>query len=551
MSDIALMSVLGLMIVAAAGVNLIARLLRMPTIVGYLVAGLLVGPIFGLLEAESRSGVVGTIGEMGVVLLMFLVGLELNLERLRDVGKVAIAAGLGQVLLTALGAFGLSTLLGFPPVEALFLAVAFSSTVVVVKLLDQKGDLHRRYGQIALGILLIQDLVVIVVLTLLAGLASPEPVAPWTVVQNIARAFLSMGGLLLVALLAARYVLPSPFKWAASAPRMLLVWSLAFCFVFVSFAHVLSLSPEAGAFLAGLCVAQLGATHELSRRIRPLMSFFVAVFFVSLGAQIDLEAAAGFGPAALSFLAFALLAKPILITGLLSRIGEPDRTALLAALSLGQLSEFSLIVIGTAVSNQMVGQHVLALIGVVSVSAFIVSALLSVHSERLVGRAHRSRLFRPLLRGHPGTPESDRGQAHRRGHVIVVGMNDLGRKLAIELHDQGESVLAVDVNPLRLASLPCSTMSGDIEYEASLEEAGLAGAKLAVSALRMASTNALFAVRCQSLGVPVALHVFDRSVAESLAGLDSCFLVQPKLEAGQRVLDLLDAIGISTPSEST
>jgi voltage-gated potassium channel len=196
-----------------------------------------------------------------------------------------------------------------------------------------------------------------------------------------------------------------------------------------------------------------------------------------------------------------------------------------------------------------VGHHVLALVGAVSVSAFIISAFLAVHSDRLYSGFERLGLLRQLLRHHPDALSTPKKPKHPRGHIIVVGMNDLGRKLALELHERGESVLAIDSNPARLTALPCPTMAADIEYEASLEEAGLAHAKLAVSALRMASTNALFAVRSQSLGVPVALHVFDHSVAESLKDLESCYLVQPKLEAGQQIMSLLDGLGLSRPLE--
>ena len=146
---------LGIFILAAAAVVFIARWLRMPSIVSYILAGLLVGPIFAVVNRHDQSlEALSTVSEMGIVLLMFLVGVELSLERIKQVGKVAIAAGIGQVVFTAAGGVALCLLLGFSWIESAFIATAltFSSTVVVVKLLDQKGDLHSLYGRIAVGI---------------------------------------------------------------------------------------------------------------------------------------------------------------------------------------------------------------------------------------------------------------------------------------------------------------------------------------------------------------------------------------------------------------
>lgn len=549
MSDTAFMAALGLMIIAAASVNLVARALRMPTIVAYLLAGLLIGPAFGWLHTGERPGVLDTIGEMGIVLLMFLVGLELNLERLRRVGRVAVAAGLGQVVFTAIGGFFIAWLLGFTVMESLFIAVAltFSSTVVVVKLLDQKGDLDTLYGQIAVGIFLVQDLVVIVVLTFLAGLGSPEALAPMAIAKNLATAFLGMGLLLGLTLLAARYFLPRPLNWAARAPRTLLILSLCWCFVIVTLAHLMRLSAEVGAFLAGLSVAQLGCAHELRRRIQPLMSFFIVVFFVSLGAQMELAAALDYWPEAALLSLFVLIGNPFIFMWIIARYGYSERTSFETSVTVAQISEFSFIFAAAGVTSGLIGQPILAVIAVVGVVTFVLSAYLILYNHELydwIAPTGALRMFQ-AAREEKGTA----APLGLRDHIVIVGMNDLGRKLVIALHERGESVLAIDTDPRRLVDLPGSTMVGNVEYSETLEEAHLGAAKLAVSALRIASTNALFAVRCQNLGVPVSLHVFDHSVAESLSKLESCYLVQPKLEAGHRVLEDLRALGYSSPPE--
>ncbi|MGH7443779.1 MAG: cation:proton antiporter, partial [Longimicrobiales bacterium] len=168
MTDFPVLRDLGLILVAGALFVLLARRINMPTIVAYIFAGLVLGPLTGLISSTES---VALIAEAGIALLLFLVGLELSLAKIRDVGRVAIAAGLGQVALTAVGGFGLARLLGFTAIEAAFIgtALTFSSTVVVVQLLGQKRELDTLYGRIAVGILLVQDLVVIIALTFLTG----------------------------------------------------------------------------------------------------------------------------------------------------------------------------------------------------------------------------------------------------------------------------------------------------------------------------------------------------------------------------------------------
>ena len=274
---------LGLFVIAAALTVLVARWLKLPSLVSYIIAGLLLGPITGLIGARTTPPeTLGLLGEMGIVLLMFVVGLELSLQRVREVGKVAVVAGLGQVVFTAVIGFGLCLLLGFEAIESVFIATAltFSSTAVVVKLLDQKAELHTLYGQIAVGIFLVQDMVVVIVLTFLSGLATQDSLSANRITFGIARAFGGMGLLLASAILGGRFLLPRVLGWAAASPRTLFVWSLTWCLGLVIAAHALELSAEIGAFLAGIAIAQLRFADDLRRRTHPLMTFFMAVFFV-------------------------------------------------------------------------------------------------------------------------------------------------------------------------------------------------------------------------------------------------------------------------------
>jgi Kef-type K+ transport system membrane component KefB len=532
------LSSLGLIISAAALFGLVGRLARIPSIVLYIFAGLVLGPVTGLVEVTED---LHRVAELGIALLLFLVGLELSFERVRDVGRVAVAAGLGQVAFTAAGGFALCWMLGFTPMEALFLATAltFSSTVVVVKLLDQKGDLNSLYGRIAVGIFLVQDLVVIIVLTFLAGLGT-EGLDLWSVVGGVGSAFGGMTLLLVVVLLASRYLLPRPFAWAARWPEMLFIWSLCWCFLAVMGAELLQLSVEIGAFLAGISLAQLPYSHDLRRRVHPLMNFFIAVFFVTLGVQMDLGGG-GNWLAVIVLSLFVLIGNPLIFMIIITRMKYGEKTAFQTSVTVAQISEFSFIFAALGVSTGLIGADILSLTALVGLVTIAGSAYMILDSERLyewVRRAGLLRMFHAEPEGvTPPPPEAPPA-------VIIVGMNALGRELAMRLHAIGERVVAIDTDPKKLEDLSCEVMLGDVEASSVLEEAGVAQARLVISALQIADTNTFLAYRCKTLGIPACVHAFDLGLIPELLDLDVRYLLVPKVEALRAALQQLQREGV-------
>ncbi len=540
MIDPTLLRYLGFIVVTAAVFALVARRLNIPTIVVYILAGLLLGPLTGLLELTHA---IELISEIGIVLLLFLVGLELSLDKIRDVGKIAIVAGVAQMTVTAGAGFGLSLLLGFGALEAVFLAIAltFSSTVVVVKLLEQKGDLHSLYGRIAVGILLVQDLAVIVVLTFLAGLGDPQALTFSAITRGLSGAFLGMGVLVAAALLAARWVLPRAFGWVAAYADALFIWSLCWCFLLVLSAELMHLSPEIGAFLAGVSLAQLPHSHSLRRRVHPLMNFFLAVFFVALGIQMELGAAADYWVAALVLSLAVLLGKPLLFLVILPRSGYGERTSFRSGVTLAQISEFSFISTAMGLSLGLIDEALLSLVGVVGLVTMGISSYLILFNERLYDRAAASGVLSVFgaARGEEAEEEEPLS-----GHVIVVGMNALGLQLVRELVKRGETVLAIDTDERKLAHLPCLTLVGSAEDAPVIEEAKLSEAKLLISALQIEDTNNLLAYHCKQLGVPASIHAFDRSVVEELRRIGVSHLMMSKNVGIQQIARALQKEGI-------
>jgi Kef-type K+ transport system membrane component KefB len=539
-SDLPLLQSLGYIIVAAAVVVFVTRPLKIPTIVVYIAVGLLLGPVTQLLAVTETIDV---ISEVGIVLLLFLVGLELSLDKIRDVGKIAIIAGVVQMALTAGGGFGLALLLGFTTVQALFLAIAltFSSTVVVVKLLEQQGDLHALYGRIAVGILLVQDLAVIVVLTFLAGLGDPQALTLSSITRGLSGAFLGMGVLMVAALIAAKYLLPRAFGWVAQYADALFIWSLCWCFLLVLASELMHLSPEIGAFLAGVSLAQLPFSHNLRRRVHPLMNFFLAIFFVSLGIQMELGAAATYWKEALLLSAAVLVGKPLLFLWLLPRGGYGERTSFLAGVTLAQISEFSFISTALGLSIGLIDESILSVVGLVGLTTMAISSYLILYNEPLYGRVAASGAL--AIFGAPPQEPAEEGE-ELSGHVIIVGMNALGRLLVPELMKRGETVLAIDTDERKLATLPCQTLAGNAEHPSLLEVAQLEHAKLLVSTLQIEETNKILAYHCRQVGIPSSIHAFDRSVVQELREIGVSHLMMSKNDGIKRIASELRKAGI-------
>jgi Kef-type K+ transport system membrane component KefB len=529
------------MVIAAAVFVLVARAARVPSIVAYILAGLTLGPVTGLLEVTDAIEI---ISEVGIVLLLFLVGLELSLDKIRDVGRVAVIAGLGQVVFTAAGGFLLSMLLGFSTIESLFLATAltFSSTVVVVKLRTEKGELDSLYGRIAVGIFLVQDLVVILILTFLAGLGTAGGLDVGSMATGFASAFGGMALLLVAALLAARFILPRLFGWISTSLEALFIWSLSWCFLLVVGAELLHLSVEIGAFVAGVSLAQLPYSLELRRRVHPLMNFFIAIFFTSLGIRMELQAAMDQWLPALVLSLFVLIGNPVIFMWIIARLGYGQRTSFMTSVTVAQISEFSFIFAGMGLATGLIDETILSVVALVGLVTIAVSAYMILYNSelyRMLSDTWIVRVFRARAEPDPVVEDDP-----LRNHVIVVGMNALGGRIVHELVRRGERVLAVDTDQRKLADLPVETLLGNVDHPSVLEEANFPEARLVVSALQIEDTNNLLAYRCREAGVPCSIHAFDRSVVEELRQIGANHLMIPKNNGIRRIVDELRTRGV-------
>lgn len=298
---------------------------------------------------------------------------------------------------------------------------------------------------------------------------------------------------------------------------------------------------EIGAFLAGISLAQLPYSHELQRRVHPLMNFFLAVFFVSLGVQMEFGGALQHAVAALVLSLFVLLGNPFIFMFIITRTGYGRRTSFLTSVTVAQISEFSFIFAAMGLASGLIDESILSLIGVVGVVTIAASSYMILYNHELYGVVSRAGLLRMFsASGEDPTPAA----SGPTGHVIVVGMNALGRRLVELLSDRGEQVVAVDTDPHKLEGLPGTAVLGSADHFAVLEEANLPEARLLISALQIEDTNILLTWWGRKLGVPVSIHAFDQSVVEELEATGAKHLMHSKNTGVQRIAAELRRAGV-------
>nr|WP_223807715.1 cation:proton antiporter [Pseudanabaena sp. UWO311] len=321
----------------SAIVGAIGLWLRQPLIVAFIAVGILVGPsAFGWVIMSEQMEL---LAELGIALLLFVVGLKLDLRLIQSMGTVALATGLGQVAFTTIVGFLISVLLGVAPIKAGYIAVAltFSSTIIIVKLLSDKREIDSLYGRIALGVLIVQDLVVVLVMIGLSALGGEANLSPGiTLLQLVLKVgllLLGVGGMM-------AFVLPKLLKHLARSQELLLIFAIAWAVTLSALTEILGFSSEVGAFLAGISLASTRYRDAIGSRLVGIRDFLLLFFFVNLGAHLDLHLLGAQIVPALVLSLFVLIGKPIIVMAIMGYMGYRKRTSLLSGLSVAQISDF-------------------------------------------------------------------------------------------------------------------------------------------------------------------------------------------------------------------
>jgi Kef-type K+ transport system membrane component KefB len=424
----------------AAGVGFVANRLRQPLIVAFIAVGIVVGPsVLGWVEdAEPLE----LFAEIGIAVLLFLVGLKLDLHLVRTTGPVALATGLGQVFFTSVIGFGLALALGMGVVPAAYVAVAltFSSTIIIVKLLSDKREIEELHGRVAIGLLIVQDIVVVLVMIALSALGGDREgglLAELVTTLAAGLAFLAV----LAALMA--WVLPRVLRLVASSQELLLVGAVAWAVSIAAAGDWLGFSAAVGAFLAGFALASTPYREAIGSSLTPLRDFLLLFFFIELGAQLDLVEIGGQVPAALVLSLFVLAGNPLIVLVIMGLMGYRRRVGFLTGLTVAQISEFSLIMVALGFQLGHIGSQTVGLVTLVGLITIGLSTYLILYSHPIYER------LAPALgvfeRSRP--TKDDRPAPSEPVDVIVYGYGRFGRNLVGQLTAAGRRVLVVDWDP--------------------------------------------------------------------------------------------------------
>lgn len=433
-----------LLLIISAGAGAVALWLRQPVLIAYIVVGIVVGPaVLGLVTAHDQ---IDLLAQVGVTVLLFVVGLKLDVQHIRHIGPVALATGLGQLAFTIGIGFGLILLMGKSVMEALYVAVAltFSSTIIIVKLLSDKREIDSLHGRIAVGFLIVQDLAVVLAMMAMSALRGagdaglPELAASlvWRVAVAGAAVYLPM-----------RYLLPKLVALMARSQELLLVFAIAWGTGLAALGEWAGFSKEAGAFLAGFSLASTTYRDAINARLTGIRDFLLLFFFIGLGAKLDLSTLGDEVWPALGLSLFVLIGNPLIVMAIMGYMGYRKRTGFLAGLTVAQISEFSIVFVAMGISLGHVGVEALGLTTLVGLITIALSTYMILYSHPLfdrlspwLDRFERRRPFRELA---VAKERHDLAQAD----VIVFGLGRYGGRLALGLKEAGLAVLGVDFDP--------------------------------------------------------------------------------------------------------
>ncbi len=522
---------LSLILVLATIFALCLRILKQPLIVGYIATGILVGPYFlNLLHSEDQLEL---FSKIGISILLFIVGMTLNPDIVREVGKTSFITGVGQVVITSIVGFFLVRYFGFNVVTSLYIAFALtlSSTIIILKLLADKGDTDKLYGKIAIGFLLVQDLIATIALLAVTTMGSAKITTSdgLTVVGiQLLYLFVYGGAITFVLYLVSKYVLPKLVAFVGGNQEVLFIFSIAWGLGLSSLFSVLGFSIEIGALVAGVLLSVSPFAYEISARVKPLRDFFILIFFVLLGAQMVLSNFSVILVPALLLSLFVLIGNPLIVFILMNLLGYRTKTSFMAGLVVAQISEFSLILVALGHSlGQISGEAVslVTLVGIITISG---STYLILYSDGIYSKV-KGFLEAISIRKHHHREFSG---SNENPDIIIFGFDRVGHEFVAVAEKVSPKYLVVDFNPQSIKKLQTEKVPfryGDAEDPEFLQEIGFQGARLIISTIPEYKTNLLlvkFYRKNNSTGTIIVL-AHQVSDAKELYSSGATYVIMP------------------------
>ncbi len=523
----------GLMILVVLGVSIIMRLLKQPLIIGYILSGILVGPFF--LNLIQSSETINVFSEMGIAFLLFIVGLHLSPKVLKHVGKISLITGMGQIIFTSLIGYLIGKLLGFSIITSIYIAIAltFSSTIIIMKLLSDKDALEKLYGKISIGFLLVQDLVAILILIVVSSLASGAGAS------NILFSTIIRGVFLVAVLIPiSYYILPRLSDFFAKSQELLFIfaisWGLGLSLLFL----YAGFSIEVGALIAGVMLSISPYSFEISSKLKPLRDFFIISFFIILGSQMAFGDISHLIFPAVIFSLFILIGNPLIVIILMGALGYSKKTGFMAGLTVAQISEFSLILIALGVKIGHLTQEILSFVTMIGLLTIAGSTYLIIYSDAIFKKIRKSlTIFERKRVREKEIPK-------KNYHYILLGYNRIGFSVVKSFSKITRNFLIVDYNPEVVKELQkrgFDAIYGDVDDSEFLEGLRMDKASLIVSTIPEKETNQLILdILGRKKGGPIVL-LTGRQIEDAieLYGAGADYVILPHFLGGEYTAKLI------------
>ncbi|MCW8966391.1 MAG: cation:proton antiporter [Candidatus Pacearchaeota archaeon] len=531
---------LGIILFTAFIVSYIAREFKQPIVIGYIISGIIISPF--IIEAGASKEIITIFSDFGIAFLLFIVGLHLNPKVIKEIGTASLLIGTGQIILTFLLTFLVSTqLLQFDLRTSFYVSIAltFSSTIIIMKLLSDKRQLDSLYGKISIGILIVQDLVAIGVLMFMSSLANGENFSTFAV-----RGLLGGSGAVVLLFLVGFFILPRFIKNIATSQELLFLFSICWCFLIAAIFIWLGFSLEIGALVAGIVLSISPYSTEISSKIRPLRDFFLIIFFIILGLNMDVKGMNDILLNAIILSIIALIFKPLILMSLCAVFGYTRRTNFLVGSTLAQISEFSLIVLGLGVTIGHISEKILSTMVLTSIITITLSAYFIIYSE-----ATYKKLRNGLFLFEKKNIKRQR-KIKKEYNAILFGYNRIGFSILQSLKKIRKHYLVVDYNPDTIANLtryriPC--LYGDVGDNELLNELPLNKVELAVSTIPDFETNYLLIDTIKKVNPDAIIIVRAHSIEEALDLYKegATYVLTPHFLGGEYIANMIKDIKVN------
>lgn len=515
------------------------KLFKQPLVVGYILSGILVGPY--VLKILNSNEQIELFSKIGITILLFIVGLSLRPDTIKETGKVSLITGLGQIIFTSVIGFGVMILLGFDKITALYgsIALTFSSTIIILKLLSDRGDLEKLYGKISIGFLLVQDLVatlLLVVIPFLGSFATRD--------EGMESAFilLFLKGVVasFILYLISKYILPKLFNYLAKSQELLFLFSVTWGLVLAGLFHKMGFSIEIGALIAGVTLSASNYSYEISSRMRSLRDFFIVLFFILLGSNLVLSEIGLSVIPALILSLFVLIGNPLIVFILMNLLGYRKRTSFMAGLTVAQISEFSLILMAVGLSMGHISQSAVSLITLVGIITISGSTYLVLYADQIY---EKIRPFLSLLEIKKNNHEDNKSFdiAH---DMIIFGYGRVGYEFVKVAQKTNASYLVVDYNPDIISNVNNKGINfkfGDVEDVEFLDEIQVIKAKKVVSTIPDFDVNMLLIKHYRNKNKDGVIVTTSHYIGETkkLYGAGATYVIMPHYLGAYHASDML------------